>query len=408
MKIFIAILSLYCTCLFGQWENLKIPREALVNDIIYAGNRICVGSSEGLFINRFEEDHQLFWDELSVEFTNKDIQACCATNTMLIAATNRSIHVASLSDFVWQHIPNAIDADQINEFALDYHLNIYAATSNGLWYSEDHGLHWIQLALKNIPLLSVMVMPDQTCYVVGSDEIHYGAIYYGYLKDSNPKLILANYTNVLKLFPSFQKEEVLVGSSSLRPDNYHVNLLTGWGQPVKKILGLQQASISSFQFGKDLSLFAGIRNRGARLGIADLKGIYYCHSISSPFVMDEWVAFNEGMIDTSVECMFKTADYLFIGTEHSIYRRKLDDLTMTAKFNHSSQKIIYHGFTNQLELAEELVGKPIQLFTSDGKLVCSFTRPEKFVKLSMILKPGVYYCASSQSGRNNSVSVVIH
>lgn len=124
--------------------------------------------------------------------------------------------------------------------------------------------------------------------------------------------------------------------------------------------------------------------------------------------MDEWVAFNEGMIDTSVECMFKTADYLFIGTEHSIYRRKLDDLTMTAKFNNSSQKIIYHGFTNQLELAEELVGKPIQLFTSDGKLVCSFTRPEKFVKLSMILKPGVYYCASSQSGRNNSVSVVIH
>lgn len=60
MKIFIAILSLYCSCLFGQWEDLKIPRKALVNDIIYAGNRICVGSTEGLFINRFEEDHQFF------------------------------------------------------------------------------------------------------------------------------------------------------------------------------------------------------------------------------------------------------------------------------------------------------------------------------------------------------------
>lgn len=408
MKFFIALISFYCSSLFAQWEDLKMPRKALIHDIIYAGNRICIGSSEGIFINRFEEDQQFSWDELSGGFTDRDIQALCSTNTMLIAATKREIHVASLNDLVWQHTKNAIDADQIYEFALDYHLNIYAATSNGLWYSEDHGLTWIQLALRNIPLLSVLVMPDQTSYVVGSDELHYGAIYSGYLKDPNPKLILTSYQSVLKLFPSFRKEEVLVGSYNHIPYKFNVNLLTGWDQPNQQSLGLQNAAVSSFQFGKNLSLFAGIRALGSWTGTERPKGVYFCQSISSPNVQSQWLEFNEGMLDASVECMFRTADYLFIGTEKRVYRRKLEDITINTRQKHSTLKIVYHGFSNQLELPEGLVCNFLHLFTSDGKIVCSFSKPETFVKLPQNLQPGVYYCEICQSGRNYSVSVVIH
>ena len=408
MKIFLALIGFYCSNVFGQWEDLKIPRKALVNDIIYAGNRICIGSSEGIFMNRYEEDTQFSWDELSAGFTDPDIQALCSTNSMLIAATKREIHIASLHDLVWHHTKNAIDADRINEFALDYHLNIYAATSNGLWYSEDHGLHWKQLALNNIPLLSVLVMPDQTSYVVGSDEIHYGAIYTGYLKDPNPKLIQTSYHSVLKLFPSFRKEEVLVGSLSQNPNQFNVNLLSGWDQPKQQSLGLQNAAVSSFEFGKNLSLVAGIRALGSWAGTVGHKGVYFCPSISSPNVQNQWFEINEGMSDASVECMFRTADYLFIGTEQRVYRRNLENITTHISLQESVPKIIYHENSNQLELHEELVGKLLQLFTSDGKLVCSFSKTRSLIQLPLILQPGLYYCAISLPERNYSVSVLIH
>lgn len=163
----------------AQWKDLNIPKRARVNDIIHVGDRICIGTSEGIFINEYATEEQFHWKNLSTGLQTTFINAMTSVDSNIVVSTSLGIFIGQCFGKRWVSASSDITATMVHEFALDYETWVYAATSNGIWRSKDKGDHWILMGLEGLNVLTVTILGDQSGYLAGTSVSDGGRVFFG-------------------------------------------------------------------------------------------------------------------------------------------------------------------------------------------------------------------------------------
>lgn len=351
----------------AQWKDLNIPKRAKVNDIIQVGDRICIGTSEGIFINEYSSEEQFHWKDLSNGLQSTFINAMTAVDSNIVVSTSSGIFIGQGFGKRWVSASSDITASMVHEFALDYETWIYAATSNGIWRSKDKGDHWILMGLEGLNVLTVTILGDQSGYLAGTSVTEGGRVFFGDLLGNKPTELAVLNDNILTVH-EFGLKSMLLGCYSHNPfdDNLcRVDL----NHPTHiNYNGFPNSAISCIGFkGTDFS-FIGIQARGQWGGAEIPEGIFLSRDLFMNPDKPTWINWNDGLTTLSIESMYITADHIFIGTDEGFFNRNFSEITGIKPLNKSMLEDIYYDVhQSKIIFPKQLIGSSFSIYGLDGK-----------------------------------------
>ncbi len=331
MKIKFALLaiSLHYTLCFSQWKNIPLPASCLVHSIRYAGDKLCIGTSCGVYINLNASESVFNWKDISPAVSNLYIYQLTAVDHHLIISSDQGILVGKNFGEEWIPPVENMNAKIVYEFAVDYENRIYAATDNGIWRSSNAGLNWKLLGLSGQQVLSITVLGNQTGYLAGTSVSYGSALYFGNIFGDEPTKIRSLDGNILKIQETGD-HIFLCGTNKHNPfeeNLYSVDLKSGNNS---KTIGFANSSVSEITTKGSEYIFIGMQDRGHWDAEPTTFGVQYSrYNVNDTTSHPKWEALNKGLNNLNIHSFLSTAENIFAGTEDGLYSLSLSQLTNT-------------------------------------------------------------------------------
>ena len=375
----------------AQWKDLNIPKRAKVNDIIHVGDRICIGTSEGIFINEYATEEQFHWNSLSTGLQTTFINAMTSVDSNIVVSTSLGIFIGQGFGKRWVSASSDITATMVHEFALDYETWVYAATSNGIWRSKDKGDHWILMGLEGLNVLTVTILGDQSGYLAGTSVSDGGRVFFGDLLGNKPTELAALNDNILTV-REFGLKSMLVGCYSHNPFDDNLRRVDLNKPSNINYNGFPNSAISCIGFkGTDFS-FIGIQARGQWGGAEIPEGIFLSRDLFIKPDKPSWINWNDGLTTLSIESMYMTADHIFIGTDEGVFIRNFTELTgikPSAKpFEEAIQFDMRHSHIN---FPHQLIGSSFSIIGMDGKCLIRNQKVNSEKQSVNLISKGIFF-----------------
>ena len=321
------LISVFClvTCAHGAlaqsiWQKCPIPVNATVTSIQYsepappqpASGHLCIGTSSGVYMSL---DLGVNWFDLSKNLPDKNVVALAASSAKyLTAATDSGLFLSQVGG-QWTRSADRQIQSMVNGISLDYERRLYAATRAGLYFSLDHGDHWLILGLDTLNVLSSLASPSGVVYAGLAIDAPGGilrTIDFGSTWES----VFDDPVNIQALTMGFDNR-IIAGTYSHNPFDPSVrrstSMDTAWVGS-----GLINCAVGSFAWGEGRNLYAGIQLRNYWPGTITFKGVQL-----STDAGETWSDFNEGLTDLDVYSLLYLDGHLFAGTASGLFKRDL-------------------------------------------------------------------------------------
>ena len=375
----------------AQWKDLNIPKRAIVNDIIHVGDRICIGTSEGIFINEYATEEQFHWKNLSTGLQTTFINAMTSVDSNIVVSTSLGIFIGQGFGKRWVSASSDITATMVHEFALDYETWVYAATSNGIWRSKDKGDHWILMGLEGLNVLTVTILGDQSGYLAGTSVSDGGRVFFGNLLGNKPTELAALNDNILAV-REYGLKSILVGCYSHNPFDDNLRRID-LNQPSNiNYNGFPNSAISCIGFkGTDFS-FIGIQARGQWGGAEIPEGIFLSRDLFIKPDKPSWINWNDGLTTLSIESMYMTADHIFIGTDEGVFIRNFTELTgIKPSAKPIEEAIQFDMRHSHINFPHQLIGSSFSIIGMDGKCLIRNQKVNSEKQSVNLISKGIFF-----------------
>lgn len=375
----------------AQWKDLNIPKRAKVNDIIHVGDRICIGTSEGVFINEYSTEEQFHWQNVSKGLQTTYINAMTSVDSHIVVSTSSGIFIGQGFGKRWVSASSEITASMVHEFALDYETWVYAATSNGIWRSKDKGDHWILMGFEGLNVLTMTILGDQSGYLAGTSVTDGGRVFFGDLLGNKPTELAVLNDNILTV-REFGLKSMLLGCYSHNPFDDNLRRVD-LNQPSNiNYNGFPNSAISCIGFkGTDFS-FIGIQTRGQWGGAEIPEGIFLSRDLFSNPVNPSWNNWNDGLTTLSIESIYITADHIFIGTDEGVFIRNFTELTGIKPSAKSIEEAIHFDIQySHINFPHKFIGSSFSIIGMDGKCLIKNQRVNSEKQPVNLISKGIYF-----------------
>ncbi|MEP7197755.1 MAG: hypothetical protein ABI851_14640 [Saprospiraceae bacterium] len=402
LLLFVAF-SLQLANSFSQWEDLNLPKSCTVHSIIYSGDKLCVGTTCGIFKNAHALESSFDWKDVSPDKSSLFLNAMTSVNDNLIVSTSKGVYIGKNSGEEWISPEVKMDATIVHQFAVDYETWIYAATDNGIWRSKDSGLNWSLLGLKGQEILCVTILGNQSGYLAGTSLSFGSGLFFGNLYGDEPVKVLNLDGNILKI-QEMGDNLFFCGTQNHNPfqDNlYTVDLKSG--NSIKS-MGFANSTIAELSAkGRD-DIFLGFQDRGHFDGEPSLVGIQWSHNYFKDPSNPKWEALNSGLNNLSIHSFLATAENIFAGTEDGLYKLSLSKLSKTYDLGSVDLKVKY--INGHLIVPKEIFGSELQLVDLLGNRFLNENEVSKELYFVGNLPKGVYFLINKRGEKIYNVKFI--
>jgi hypothetical protein len=284
---------------YGQWvqKSNGMGTNKTVWSFAVSGNNIFAGTNTGVYLSTNNGE---FWSQTSLN--NKSVWSLAVSGNNIYAGTN-GVYLSTNIGLSWTQI----GMSNIDVWALSINgSNIFAATGIGVSISTNNGMNWTQTSLYNKYISSLII--------TGND------VFAGDWNDCNVFRSTDNGSNWAQIF---------LGGSTTNPvlclavngNNFFAGTDNG-GVLRSTNNGLNWAWTSLI----NISVLALTTNGNYIFAGAAIWSLSYGGVFLSSDNGDSWILKKQGMSSSSVSSLATTSQYIFAGTDSSVWRRSLSEI----------------------------------------------------------------------------------
>ncbi|MBN1634131.1 MAG: T9SS type A sorting domain-containing protein [Ignavibacteria bacterium] len=285
-----------CLCQWVQMSNGIVTGANVTSFAVYENN-IFAGTFMGVWLstNNGQNWTQAGLDILSIH------SIAISGNNIFAGSYMYGVYLSTNNGQIWNQ--TALNNKNVYDIAISGN-NIFAGTNNyGVWLSTNNGQNWMQTALNNQSVL---------CLAISGNNIFAGTNNGVLLSTNNGQnwiqtALNMNHLNVLSL--AISGNNIFAGTYNYQY-RYGVWLSTNNGQ-IWSQTTLNNQHVSSLAINGN-NIFAGTLDSG--VFISTNSG-------------QNWIEKNQGFIvNPLVRALLIVNDYIFAGTEYSVWRRSLSEI----------------------------------------------------------------------------------
>jgi len=288
--LYILFLLVLTSLTNAQWVQVSngMGSSKSVHSLAYSGNNIFAGTySNGVYIST---NNGTNWTNTSTELTNKQVYSLAINGNNLYAGTSTGVYLSTNNGTNWTQ--TSLNNQSVTALTTTGS-NIFAGTqNNGVYLSTNNGSSWTQTSLNNQTIFTLTLAYNGSVIYAGAYSGLYistnnGTIWYNMAAISNQDA----YSIAIDGNKMFVGAYYGVYKSTDGGANWYLTSLD------KNVLALA-ININN--------ILAATRNDGFYISINNGTS---------------WTQRNEGLGDLTGNAMCVFNNYIFLGTDASVYRR---------------------------------------------------------------------------------------